>query len=143
VTVLTLSSTRFCRRVTGRSGSSSYGCESSEAMNSSYAVTPFFLYDIALGDIVHTRPREGRQYVLDKVTEPSGRYVFRVWFGESFYPRQDVVDELERIGALLEWSSRNLLVVDAEDKARAQEIATYLDDREKHGALNFETARTS
>jgi hypothetical protein len=24
--------------------------------------------------------------------------VFRVWFGESFYPREEIADELKRLG---------------------------------------------
>jgi hypothetical protein len=34
---------------------------------------PFFLYDIALGDIVTTVPKVNRKFVMDKVVEPSGR----------------------------------------------------------------------
>ena len=41
---------------------------------------PFFVFDLALGDMVATSPRGGRKYVVEKVVEPSGRYVFRVWF---------------------------------------------------------------
>src|ERR1700730_12453306 len=41
---------------------------------------PFFLYDIALGDVVVTSPRGDRRYMVKDVLEPSGRYVFRVWF---------------------------------------------------------------
>jgi hypothetical protein len=44
---------------------------------------PFFLFDMALGDIVRTAPTGGRQYVVTEVETPSGRYVFRAWFGES------------------------------------------------------------
>ena len=56
---------------------------------------PFFVFDLALGDVVATSPREGRKYVVDKVVEPSGRYVFRVWFGESFQPRDEIASELK------------------------------------------------
>jgi hypothetical protein len=59
---------------------------------------PFFLYDVALGDVVET----DAAYDLTRVMEPSGRLVFRIWFGDSFHPRQAVADELTKRGALIE-----------------------------------------
>ena len=41
---------------------------------------PFFLYDVALGDVVRTLLEGDRKYVVDRVVEASGRYVFRVLF---------------------------------------------------------------
>lgn len=99
---------------------------------------PFFLYDIALGDIVET----DANYDLVRVVESSGRFVFRVWFGEAFHPRQEVADELAELGALLEWSSANLLAVDAADEAHAQTITDYLATQEGASRLMFETGRT-
>lgn len=77
---------------------------------------PFFLFDVSLGDVVSTASKGERNFVLDQVVEPSGRYVFRVWFGESLHPRDEVAEELSRLGALFEWSSVNLLAVDAADE---------------------------
>jgi hypothetical protein len=65
-----------------------------------------------------------------------------VWFGEAFHPRQEIADELAELGALLEWSSANLLAVDAADEAHAQAIADYLAEQESAGHLMFETGRT-
>ena len=96
---------------------------------------PFFVYDVALGDVVET----DANYDVERVVERSGRFVFRVWFGESFHPRQEIADELERLGALLEWSSTNLIAVDARDENAAQLIANYLDQQERVGRLTFET----
>jgi hypothetical protein len=104
---------------------------------------PFFLYDLALGDVVTTAPKGDRRYVVHQVIRPSGRYVFRVWFGESFHPRETVAEELVALGALVEWSSVNLLAVDAENGAQAQAVADYLDVREKRGELMFETGRSA
>lgn len=104
---------------------------------------PFFLYDIALGDLIETRPGEGRQYIVNRVTEPSGRYVFRVWFGDSSFPSELVADDLDKMGALLEWSSRNLLAVDVENGDRAQDIANYLWNRERRGELVYESGRSA
>ena len=103
---------------------------------------PFFVFDVALGDVVVTSSSRDRQYVVEKVAEPSGRYVFRVWFGESFQPRDEIAQELTALGSLLEWSSRNLLAVDAADQEHAQLVADFLAEREKAGQLIYETGRS-
>jgi hypothetical protein len=99
---------------------------------------PFFVYDLALGDIVET----DASYLIRRVLQPSGRYTFRVWFGDSFHPRDPIVDQLVELGALTEWSSRNLLGVDASDDNRAQLVANFLAEREASGVLRYETGRT-
>src|ERR1700738_4749295 len=63
---------------------------------------PFFVYNIALGDVVVTAPSGDRKYVVKGVVEPAGRYVFRVWFGESFHPREEIAQELKGLGSLIE-----------------------------------------
>lgn len=100
---------------------------------------PFFLYDMALGDVVET----DEDYLVRRVVEPSGRYVFRVWFGETVHPRDEIAEKLSELGALLEWSSVNLLAVDARDHADAQQIANYLAAAEADGVLMFETGRSA
>jgi hypothetical protein len=104
---------------------------------------PFFLYDVALGDVVRTAAKSGRRYVLDRVIKPSGHYTFRVWFGHSFHPRDEIAAELSDIGALVERSSLNLLAVDAMDSAHAQKVADYLEKREKAKQLMYEAGRTA
>lgn len=102
---------------------------------------PFFLYDVALGDVVETASIGDRHYLLSRVVEPSGRFVFRIWFGESFHPRDQVARELGALGALLEWSSVNLLAVDARDAGHARTIADYLARAQAEERLVFETGR--
>lgn len=104
---------------------------------------PFFLYDVALGDVVETEATGPRAYLVRGVVKPSGRYVFRAWFGDSFQPRDEVGEALEGLGALLEWSSLNLLAIDARDADHAQAIAGFLADREAKGHLVYETGRTA
>lgn len=99
---------------------------------------PFFLYDVALGDVVETDDT----YLVSEVVERSGRYVFRVWFGDSAYPREDIASALVELGGLLEWSSVNLLAIDAEDLTHAQKIADYLAIASQEGKLMFETGRS-
>jgi hypothetical protein len=105
---------------------------------------PFFLYDVALGDIIETSPRGDRQHVVSRVVSPSGRYVFRAFFERRQYRyRDDVVEALTALGALTEWSSSSLLAVDAEDETLAQRVATMLQGRESHGQLVYETGKTA
>lgn len=102
---------------------------------------PFFLYDMSLGDVVRTVPRDGRKYVVDGVVRPSGHVTFRVWFGSTPYPRDAVENELRALGALLEWSSANLLAVDADGDEHAQRVADYLAAGEDAGRFVYETGR--
>ena len=99
---------------------------------------PFFAYDLALGDVVET----DTDYDVTRVVRRSERLVFRVWFGDSFHPRQDVADELIALGALLEWSSVNLLAVDVAETTQGQVVADFLAQRESDGQLRYETGRS-
>lgn len=104
---------------------------------------PFFLYDIALGDIVHVDldlPFKDRRY---KVVSKSGRYVFRVWF--EYTPdsvKKTCLKELRKMGALTERSSKLLYAVDAENLELAQRVADYLMDGESAGSWIYETGQT-
>ena len=96
---------------------------------------PFFVYDLALGDVVRT----DEKYEIVRVVERSGRTVFRLWFGTSSFSRDEIAEVLRQLGALLEWSSLNLLAVDAADSAVAQTIADYLQLHQSLGHLRYET----
>lgn len=99
---------------------------------------PFFLYDVALGDIVEA----DANHDLVQVVEPSGRFVFRAWFGRTDHSTEDVVDELTELGALFEWSSTDLLAIDAADAWHSRVIADYLAGQERMGHFLYETGRT-
>lgn len=47
------------------------------------------------------------------------------------------------MGCLLEWSSSNLLAVDAADEEHAHQVADFLSEREILGELKYETGRTA
>ncbi len=98
---------------------------------------PFFLYDLSLGDVVGTDD----DYMVRRVIERSGRYVFRVWFGESSGSSDEILEEIKALGALTEWSSPNLLAIDAMDQEQAKVIASYLARREREKRLMYETGR--
>jgi hypothetical protein len=86
--------------------------------------------------------RTTAQHDLEEVVERSGRFVFRVWFGEAEQPHEHVPEELAGLGALLEWSSKNLLAVDAVDERLALEVADYLARQERADCLMYETGRS-
>ncbi len=103
---------------------------------------PFFVYDLSLGDVVKTVGKGERRYVVNEVVQRSGRYTFRVWFGQSFQPRQAIAADLAGLGALLEWSSLNLLAVDAADEEIAKRVVGYLAERERRDHVLYETGQT-
>lgn len=95
---------------------------------------PFFLYDVALGDVVETDD----SYSVVRVVEPSGHHVFRAYFDPPFLRRKQIVEHLTVLAALLEWSSESMISIDALDLEHARQIATYLQQREDRGDLVFE-----
>lgn len=98
---------------------------------------PFFAYDLALGDTVEV----DTEHLVTRVVEPSGRYVFRVHFARPDQPRDEVMEQLDGMDVLAEWSSDSLVALDARDEAHAQQVADVLQEREDRGHLVFETGR--
>ncbi len=108
-----------------------------DALRFEICCIPFFVYDIALGDVVET----SSDFLVRRVVESSGRFVFRVWFGESFHSRDEIAAQLVELGAVIEWSSPNVLAVDAADEELAKVISGWLLEREEQGQLVYETGR--
>jgi hypothetical protein len=103
---------------------------------------PFFLYDVALGDIVQTEDSDGRRYLLAKVVKPSGHYVFRAHFARSGPSPDEVVERLTELGVQMEWSSPTLLAIDARNLDHAQQIADFLRAQADQGQLIYETGKS-
>jgi hypothetical protein len=101
---------------------------------------PFLASGLALGDVVETEPLEGREFVIARVAQPSGRRTMRVWFVDTSVA-EDVAGRLAAVGALLEWrgSWSQLLALDAADDAMTHAIAEVLRPYEAAGRLNYET----
>jgi hypothetical protein len=98
---------------------------------------PFFLYDLALGDVVETDER----YTFVRVVREAGRAVFRVWFGDSAYSKEEIEKQVLGLGGLVEWSSENLMAVDALDGETADRIFDYLRDHHDQGHLQVEIGK--
>ena len=103
---------------------------------------PFFLFDIALGDVVATAPKGDLDYVVTKVVESSGRYVFRVKFEDASRPRGEIAEELRALGSLIEWFSRSLLALDAIDQEHAQRVVDFLAAQAKAGQLTYDSGQS-
>jgi Domain of unknown function (DUF4265) len=99
---------------------------------------PFFTYGLALGDTVSTEPDNKCQYVINRIVARSGRYCFRVWFADSSYVKNELTEYLAEIGSSVEWSSANLLAIDAEDAERASQLNEYLARLQLEGCFTFE-----
>ena len=99
---------------------------------------PFFLYGVALGDLFDTDANDRFQAVIKR----SGRHVWRVWFGDTGTVPHAIADQLSNLGALLEWSSKDLLAVDAPNAERARVIDDFLVARHEAGELIMERAAT-
>lgn len=106
---------------------------------------PFFLYDLGLGDLVETGPSGEDEYVVKRLVRSAGHHTFRVWFKGSSEraARQAVLSEVGRVGCLFEWSSENLLAIDAATDEDAVSIADFLSARERLGHLVYEEGRTA
>lgn len=105
---------------------------------------PFFIYDLALGDIIRIAPQEGRN-VVEGVVETHGHHTFRVWFGDAATAassREELLARVESSHCLHEWFSDNLLAIDAPDDATAVALANYLLECEEAGRFQYETGRT-
>ncbi len=100
---------------------------------------PFFADDLALGDVVET----DSDFRIQRVSTPSGRFVFRVYFSGSGQPKDTIAKELEALGASLEWYSGSLLAVDARDQVHAKVIADFLMSRENADELMYEAGKTA
>ncbi len=103
---------------------------------------PFYVHDLALGDVVETGLEGEERYVIQRVIKQSGHYTFRVWFINPD-AREAVSEEIARLGGLMEWrwSASNFLAIDASTDALAQAIADLLSEREQSGHLEYETGR--
>lgn len=97
---------------------------------------PFFVYNLALGDIVET----DASYCVTKVVERSGRFIFRVLnrSGNTNY-LASLVQRLEEFGALVERSSESMIAIDTENEQMAKDVSGWLSRLEQDGHIQYET----
>lgn len=98
---------------------------------------PFFLYDLSLGDVVET----DESYTFVRVVRDGERAVFRVWFGESLYSKDEIEQGVRELGGLVEWSSENLMAVDAAEGETAARVFDYLQGHHDQRHLQVEIGK--
>lgn len=101
---------------------------------------PFFVYDLALGDLVQTSPKNERKYAIDKIVKSNEHLTYRVWFLDL--NQWDFV--VERIGELKcavekRWDKSKLIGIDAPTSEMAVRLETYLSELEANQIINYET----
>ena len=95
---------------------------------------PYFLYNLALGDVVTLRERD----IVDAVVRRSGRSVYRIWLADEMVDRLQIHRDLASLGALQEWRTANLCSIDAADAAVSKAVMHYLTERASKRELEFE-----
>lgn len=98
---------------------------------------PFFLYGIALGDVVSA---EAPNYILSSVSSPSTRVEFRAWFSTVYQvdERIALTDRAGELGCAIEWYSERLLGLSAPESVSAGQLEEALVAAEQQGLLTFE-----
>lgn len=99
---------------------------------------PFFIYDIALGDVV----RADAEHNLTHLIRRSGRYAYRVFLRDPEATMTSLRETLDSLGALVEHYSASLIAVDAGDLAHAEAVVDLLQSLEDAGSIVYEAART-
>lgn len=73
---------------------------------------PFFIYDLALGDLVSIRVDDQAGHVLDQVVTPTDHFTFRIYFGDVDANTQlAVLKDLSNAPVQIERYSANLIAV--------------------------------
>lgn len=109
---------------------------------------PFFIYDLALGDIVRVVQQDDK-HIVQGVVQASGRHTFRAWFQRPLDSevrdsevRDEVLAKIQERGYLIEPYSDDLAAIDAENDEMAADLAGFLVACEEAGILQYETGRT-
>jgi hypothetical protein len=89
---------------------------------------PYFAYGLSLEDEVLAATSGEDRYVVRDVVRRSGRWVFRVWFGEShaMAAADRLLRSIHDLGCLHEWSSGHLVAIDAANDAQKSQLAPIL-----------------
>ncbi len=95
---------------------------------------PCILPFTALGDVVRVEP--DRVEVISR----SGHGAVHLWFGDSFGPRDEIVERLVSLGALIERFDENLVAIDISPSI-ADAVLTLLGELESEGLIHFAIAQ--
>jgi hypothetical protein len=92
---------------------------------------PFFVKNVAVGDIAATVRTEDGRIVLQTIVERSGHSTFRIWPHQRATAERDgIMGDLKDRGAGVELTIESLIAIDAPPE-RESEIWNYLETGEK------------
>jgi hypothetical protein len=98
---------------------------------------PFFTRNLALGDEIET----DADFVFTRLIRTEDQTTFRVWFGgQTSATKEGMTREIQAMGALMEWSSDNLLALSVL-RDDSQRLADHLHARERAGLLLYENGQ--
>ncbi|HKP70338.1 MAG TPA: DUF4265 domain-containing protein [Pyrinomonadaceae bacterium] len=88
---------------------------------------PFFTYDLALGDIVETKPFESRNFVVHNLVSGGGHKTFRLFF-QVLDRWNEILDDIRDIGCIVEprWEKSKLVAIDACREEESSALIDYL-----------------
>jgi hypothetical protein len=98
---------------------------------------PFYVYGLALGDVVNKNESE----VVDSVIRKSGRRVLRIYFVEprpSKDGRSALVGAVESIGLLSEWNGDRHVAIDVVDISVMQPVFDSVEEEIQNGTAFWE-----
>jgi hypothetical protein len=99
---------------------------------------PFFAKGVARGDQVTAAVSEEGFLAVDKITERGGHSTFRIWVAEVLAGSLDqVVSDLEGMGAVVEVTLQRLLAIDADPEYESA-IWDYLEQGTQRAAWELQ-----
>jgi hypothetical protein len=103
---------------------------------------PFFVYNLGLGDVVEIGEASGSPLMIEKLVSVADSWTLRVFFKEAADEelRRSVLLEMDGLGCVLEFSSKNLLGICAPSSV-AQAAMAKLERLEKLDYLEYEIGK--
>lgn len=100
---------------------------------------PFFVYDLALGDIVELYSEGQLQHCLKRIIRKSNHGTIRVWLANSPNEmRSSAIQYINMNKFLIEWSGANLLSIDVIKNQSYLNLLYFLRNYQKLGFLVYE-----
>jgi hypothetical protein len=101
---------------------------------------PFYVKELALGDVVSARVEVDGTLWFSKLVRPSGHSTIQLWFS-SEHDVQPVRDELKRMGCASEVSDLpRLIAVDVPPSVSYAKVKEFLDRQERAGTFEYQEA---
>ena len=96
---------------------------------------PFYVYDLALGDIVETDKR----HMISQVIKRSGYFTIRIWFFEIDEETRFIIEKtIYSYGCLMEFYNERLLGVSSDSEKIKRKLIKGLNAFEKKGWIDYE-----